>query len=76
MNILEIYRLDRIEEGIAAVENSDGAMLFVSASRLPENSKSGDCLTFEKGRFYLAPEETEFRRKTIKNLLDDLIDKK
>ncbi len=51
-------------------------MLHVSASRLPENSKSGDCLTFEKGRFYLAPEETKFRRKTVKGILDELISKK
>ena len=76
MIIMELYRLDRIEDGIASVENSDGAMLFVSASRLPENAKDGDCLTFEKGRFYLAPEETEFRKKIIKGLLEDLIDKK
>ncbi len=72
----EIYKLDRIEEGIAAVENSDGAMLYVSASRLPENSKSGDCFTFEKGRFFPDPEETEKRRKKIKAALDGIINKK
>ena len=38
----EIYTLDRIEEGIAAVINSDNATLYISASRLPENLKSGD----------------------------------
>ena len=59
---MEVYKLDRIEEGIAAVENTDGAMLFVSASRLPENAKDGA--------------ETEFRKKVIKGLLDDLINKK
>ena len=73
---MDIYKVDRIEEGIATVENSDGAMLHVSASRLPENSKSGDCLTFEKGMFYPAPEETQFQRKKIKNILDELITKK
>ena len=73
---MDIYRVDRIEEGIATVENSDGAMLHVSANRLPENSKSGDCLTFEKGMFYPAPEETEFRRKKMKGLLDELLSKK
>ncbi|MBR2640201.1 MAG: DUF3006 domain-containing protein [Oscillospiraceae bacterium] len=73
---LEVYQLDRIEEGIASVENSDGAMLFVSASRLPENAKDGDCLTFEKGRFYPAPAETKFRKKVIKDLLEGLVDKK
>ncbi len=73
---MEVYRLDRIEDGFACVENTDGAMLLVSASRIPENAKDGDCLTFEKGKFYLAPEETEFRKKVIKGLLDGLIDKK
>lgn len=71
----EIYRLDRIEDGIATVENTDGAMLYISKSRLPENAKSGDCLTFEKGRFYLAPAETEFRRKEIKGLLKKVLEK-
>ena len=73
---MEVYRLDRIEDGIASVENSDGAMLYVSASRLPENAAEGVCLTFEKGRFHLAPEETKFRKKVIKGLLDDLVNKK
>ena len=73
---MELYRLDRIEGGIATVENTDGAMLYVSASRLPEGAKDGDCLTFEKGRFYLAPAETEFRKKVIKGLLDNLISEK
>jgi hypothetical protein len=72
----EIYTLDRIEEGIAAVINSDNATLYISASRLPENSKSGDCFTFEKGCFFFDPEETEKRRKEIKNLLDEIITKK
>ena len=69
----EIYKLDRIEEGIAAVENSDGAILYVSKSRLPENSKSGDCFTFEKGRFFFDYEETEKRRRKIKEVLDGII---
>ena len=73
---MDIYVLDRIEDGIAAVENSDKAMLFVSASRLPENAKSGDCFTFEKGTFYPAPEETEKRRAKIKGILDEIITKK
>lgn len=72
----EIYILDRIEEGIAAVINSDNATLFVSASRLPENSKSGDCFTFEKGCFFFAPEETAMRKKEIKSLLDEIITEK
>ena len=73
---MDIYVLDRIEDGIAAIENSDKALLYVSASRLPENSKSGDCFTFEKGTFYPAPEETENRRAEIKDILDRIITEK
>jgi hypothetical protein len=73
---MEIYILDRIENGVAAIENSDKAMMYVSASRLPEGAKSGDCFTFEKGCFFFDPEETEKRRKEIKNLLDEIITKK
>ena len=73
---MDIYILDRIEDGIAAIQNSDKAMLYVSASRLPENAKSGDCFTFEKGTFYPAPDETEKRRRKIKGLLDKIIAKK
>ena len=73
---MDIYVLDRIEDGIAAIENSDKAMLYVSASRLPENAESGDCFTFEKGVFYLAPDETEKRRRKIKALLDEIVAKK
>lgn len=72
----EIYKLDRIEDGIAAIENSDGAMLYVSSARLPENSKSGDCFTFEKGNFFYDPEETEKRRKKTADFLNEIINNK
>lgn len=73
---MEIYILDRIENGVAAIENSDKAMMYVSAGRLPEGAKSGDCFTFEKGSFFPAPEVTEKRRAEIKGLLDKIIAEK
>ena len=73
---MELYRLDRIEGGIATVENTDGAMLYVSASRLPEGAKSGDSFTFEKGNFIPAPEVSEKRRTEIKSLLSKIIAEK
>ena len=73
---MEIYILDRIENGIAAIENSDKAMMFVSASRLPEGSKSGDCFTFEKGNFFPAPEVAKKRRTEIKDLLNKIVAEK
>lgn len=72
---MDIYKLDRIEEGIAAVENPDGVMLYVSAARFPKDAKSGDCFTFEKGSFFLCQIESEKRRKAIASLLDDIVEK-
>lgn len=72
---MDIYKLDRIEEGIASVENPDGVMLYVSAARFPKGAKSGDCFAFEKGSFVFLPDETEkFRSKTA-SLLSDIIKK-
>ena len=73
---MEIYILDRIENGVAAIENSDKAMMYVSASRLPEGAKSGDCFTFEKGNFIPAPEVSEKRRTEINSLLSKIIAEK
>lgn len=75
MSSTDIYKLDRIENGIAAVENPDGATLYVSAGRFPENSRSGDCFSFQKGCFIFEKEETEKRRKKIQNLLDEIMAK-
>ena len=72
---MDIYKLDRIEEGIASVENPDGVMLYVSASRFPEGTKSGDCFAFEKGYFIFLPEETEKRRSETASLLLNIVKK-
>lgn len=73
---MEIYKLDSIEDGIAAMENPDGMMLYFSPDRLPEGSKSGDCFTLENGVFVLQKEETENRRTVISDLLEGLMSKK
>ncbi|MBQ7875522.1 MAG: DUF3006 domain-containing protein [Oscillospiraceae bacterium] len=73
---MEIYKLDSIEEGVAAMESPEGLMLYFSAERLPENSKTGDCFTLENKRFVFQKEETEKRRAAISVLLDGLMNKK
>ena len=72
----EIYKLDRIEDGIAAIEKPDGDFIDIDASSLPENAKSGDCFTFEDGFFNPVKEETEKRRSLISSLLDEMVTKK
>lgn len=76
MKEMELYKLDSIEDGIAAMEAPDGMMLYFSANRLPEGSNSGDCFTLENGDFIFRKEETEDRRKAISGLLESLINKK
>lgn len=73
---MELYKLDCIEDGIAAMEDPDGMMLYFSSNRLPKGAKSGDCFAFENGIFVLQKEETEKRRAEISGLLEELLNKK
>ena len=72
---MEVYKIDSIEDGIAAVEDPNGLMLYFSAERLPEGAKEGDCLSLEDGVFSVKQEETENRRAALKSLLDSLVKK-
>ena len=71
----EIYKLDSIEDGIAAVEDPFGGMIYIKAERLPENSHAGDCFVLENGEFVFLLEETESRKARISSLLDKLVKK-
>lgn len=73
---VEIYKLDGIEDGIAAMESPEGMMLYFGAEHLPEKAASGDCFTLENGAFVLQREETEKRRTAISDLLEGLVNKK
>ena len=72
---MEIYKLDRIEDNIATIEDPEGNMISVSAENLPEDAKSGDCFTLEGECFIPAQAETEKRRSEIKSLLGGLLSK-
>lgn len=73
---MEVYKLDSIEDGIAAVESPDGMMLYFKMERLPESAKEGDCFTLENGCFVFQKDETEKRRTSVSDLLDALVNKK
>ncbi len=76
MSKTEIYRLDSIEEGIAAMESSKGIMFYFSANTLPPKAKEGDCFDFKNGNFFFNCDETEKRKNEISDLLDSVITKK
>ncbi|MBR5310601.1 MAG: DUF3006 domain-containing protein [Oscillospiraceae bacterium] len=69
---MEIYKLDRIEENLAVMEDKKGNMFSFSKELLPENSKSGDCFIIEDEKFVFHKKETETRRKKIFSLLSEL----
>lgn len=70
---MEIYKLDSIEDKIAALECPDGSVIYMNPARLPENAKEGDCFALSDEGFVFLEEETENRRKKISSLLDSII---
>lgn len=73
---MEIYRLDRIEDGVASVESPEGEMLRFDAGLFPAGTKTGDCFTLSEGIFLPAEDETQIRRKKLSALLKGIIEKK
>ena len=72
---LEIYKLDRIEEDFAVLESPTGKMISVPKNRLPENSKDGDCFSYDGEIFTFSEEETNFRKKSVFDILSGLVSK-
>ncbi len=75
MIVLETYKLDRIEEEFAVLENPEKEMLSVPKEKLPADAKSGDCFIFDGENFVLSTEETKKRRNTVSALLHSIIEK-
>lgn len=72
---LEIYKLDRIEEGIAILETPEKTMLSVPRNSLPEGASDGDCFVIDGENFVFSEEETKKRKNAIFDLLSGLISK-
>lgn len=73
---MSVYKLDSIEDGIAAVESPEGLMLYFDASRLPEGAKSGDCFRLYEEKFIPDEDEAALRRKENSKLLEGIMNKK
>lgn len=66
------YILDRIEADVAILETEKGEFLNISSSLLPDNTNEGDVILFDNGEYTILSDETDKRKKRIKNLRNSL----
>lgn len=66
--------VDRLENNIAVLE-TDGGMIEVERSQLPENVREGDILTENNGVWSVDVEATEKRRTEMRELMKRLMKK-
>lgn len=69
------YTVERIEDNIAVLEDEQGSFVKISASLLPENTKSGNVLLFENERYSLINAVDEERQKRILDKYQKLFNK-
>ncbi len=69
------YTVERIEDNIAVLEDEQGSFVEISASLLPENTKSGNILLFENERYSLINAVDEERQKRILDKYQKLFNK-
>lgn len=69
----EIWSVDRIEEGVAVLEDQQRRQLSLPAERLPPGTREGDCLRRrDTGDFALDSEETARRKARARDLFRSL----
>ena len=70
---MQFFCIDRLDGGYAICENDDGEAFEIELSRLPSGVREGDVLEMsDGGKIELSQEETQRRRKKIKDLEDSL----
>ena len=60
--------IDRIENGIAVIENDDGSHFEMKCGQLPMSIREGDVIKSENGRYVIDYEMTQKCRDEIRNL--------
>lgn len=69
----EVLVIDRIENNIAVCENrSNGIMIELDLSKLPEGSKEGSVIIYYDGYFELDYNEEKKIEDSIKSKMDEL----
>lgn len=70
---MQFLCIDRFDGGYAVCENDDGEAFEIELSRLPSGVREGDVLAMsDGGEIMRDKEETQRRRKKIKDLEDTL----
>lgn len=64
--------IDRIEETTAVCQREDRSVFTLPLSSLPQGVKEGDVLREENGVFKSAPDETNERKKRIRQKIKNL----
>jgi hypothetical protein len=64
--------IDRFEGDFAVCEKEDRAMVNIEKSKLPEGVREGDVLVNEGDRFFVDQDETQERKKRIRQMMDSL----
>ena len=73
LDAIEIFTVDRIEEGIVVLENrTTQEITNISISELPNEIKTGDILKKVNGKFFIDEEETKSVEKRIHDKMNDL----
>ena len=68
-----IWVIDRLEEGLAVLENTENLENIVCpVTDLPDGAREGDTLTREGTRFLLNPEVTAARSRRIREKMERL----
>ena len=66
--------IDRFENNIAVLE-TDGGMIEIERSQLPENAREGDVITENNGLWSVDVPATEKRRSDMRELMKRLMKK-
>ncbi len=70
----EFWSVDRVENGIALLENDRREQKKVPVSQLPEGVKEGDVLAEKGGGFRIDAQEAARRREEIIRLQNELFE--
>lgn len=66
------YTVDRMEEGLAVLQDEQEQIHTVPLTKLPSSVRPGDVLLFENGAYTVDVEETRARRERILQLQNRL----
>ena len=73
LDAIEIFTVDRIEEGIVVLENrTTQEITNISISELPNDIKTGDILKKVNGKYFVDEEETKNVERRIEDKMNDL----